>query len=549
MSELVRKIGRPEAVAHGERYALDVVGVGALNLDFIAQASVVAGEDGGARGLSSRIAEQVASTGAVVEPGTEMLVDEPTITAVLEKASAAMSPTTVLGGSAFNAIQAIAHTKVGLRLGYVGVAGQVPVLGMSVGRQLDNLGVDRRFVLDIEDQLCGICFSYAEDGERTLLTHAGANTCMAEYLDVRFDAIVDYLASARVVHVTSFLDNETAGRLVAVLSAVKEKSPATRISFDPGHIWSAARTPEIDRIISLSDYLLLNYREFMEIGQDAGTRRNEEVASVILSRFENDFGVVIVKRPSGILAFRKDVERGGPNGVTGDGFGVVQDFYPQRTLEQDEVEDATGAGDVFAAGLLTVLACDHLQLELGSLLGMRLAGHKLRHVGIQGTRFDQVTKEFITSLDAQRRSQGLPGGIFIAHGGSPEWLAVRLFIEERFQVPVYSFESWSWSGRPVTDALSEYLERCSFAVCVLTAEDLTEDGRRLARQNVVHEVGLFQGRYGFNRVLVLAEEGCDFVPKVAEPHVIEFPRHAVSRTFYKLEARMRAEGIGGVDPA
>ncbi|MFB9237644.1 TIR domain-containing protein [Plantactinospora siamensis] len=95
----------------------------------------------------------------------------------------------------------------------------------------------------------------------------------------------------------------------------------------------------------------------------------------------------------------------------------------------------------------------------------------------------------------------------------------------------------------MTEALADYLERCSFAVCVLTAEDFAGDGRLLARQNVIHEVGLFQGRHGFDRVLVLAEEGCDFVPASADPYTITFPRHGISSAFYQLDEMIRAQGF------
>jgi hypothetical protein len=100
----------------------------------------------------------------------------------------------------------------------------------------------------------------------------------------------------------------------------------------------------------------------------------------------------------------------------------------------------------------------------------------------------------------------------------------------------------------VTEALADYLERCSFAICVLTAEDFTGDGRRLARQNVVHEVGLFQGRHGFDRVMVLAEEGCDFVPQAAEPYTISFPHNGISRTFYQLDEMIRSQGFSAAEP-
>lgn len=48
----------------------------------------------------------------------------------------------------------------------------------------------------------------------------------------------------------------------------------------------------------------------------------------------------------------------------------------------------------------------------------------------------------------------------------------------------------------------------SMAVLVHTAEDEQPDGEGRARENVVHETGLFQGKLGFERVIVLREQGC-----------------------------------------
>jgi len=38
------------------------------------------------------------------------------------------------------------------------------------------------------------------------------------------------------------------------------------------------------------------------------------------------------------------------------------------------------------------------------------------------------------------------------------------------------------------------LGKTSFAILVMTGEDKIEDGEMRARQNVVHELGLFQGK-------------------------------------------------------
>jgi sugar/nucleoside kinase (ribokinase family) len=153
-------------------YRLDVVGIGALNLDYLATVTPVPGR-APARPLTERIFQLVERTGPPLERGTERRVDAHTIHAAIEAVSSAR-PDTSLGGSAFNAIFAIAKTQVGLRLGYVGVAGRVPVIGLSSIQQFEALGIDHRFVFSDQEHLCGICFSFAENGDRTLLTHAGA---------------------------------------------------------------------------------------------------------------------------------------------------------------------------------------------------------------------------------------------------------------------------------------------------------------------------------------------------------------------------------------
>jgi hypothetical protein len=219
------------------------------------------------------------------------------------------------------------------------------------------------------------------------------------------------------------------------------------------------------------------------------------------------------------------------------------------TVTRSTLSSKPGAGDVFAAGLLAVLASRPMQVELGALLGMRLARHKLRYVGNSGhSQFAKITRDFIRDLDNERPGMARSPGIFLSHGTSPDWFAVQHFLESGFEAPLHSFESASWGGREVSEALSRYLERCSLSICVLTAEDTASDGRRFARQNVIHEIGLFQGQHGFDRVVLLVEEGCDFVPEAAVPYTIYFPQGKIHRTFYQLAETMKSLGFPVREP-
>jgi len=42
----------------------------------------------------------------------------------------------------------------------------------------------------------------------------------------------------------------------------------------------------------------------------------------------------------------------------------------------------------------------------------------------------------------------------------------------------------------------------------LTAEDEIAEGAQQAHMGVIHEVGLFLGRLGFNKAIVVLEENC-----------------------------------------
>jgi predicted nucleotide-binding protein len=357
---------------------------------------------------------------------------------------------------------------------------------------------------------------------------------MAAFIDTEFGPLVDYLSSARVLHVTSFLDSETPNQLLKLLQKVKERSPRTVISFDPGHPWAVAPTPAVEGILRLSDFLLVNYREFKALGNNSNRDTDETVAARLLQRLKSRDGVLIVKRNDGVLSFRMENE------------SVTQEHFAHVPLPTEEIRDATGAGDIFAAGLLAVITGHQFQVGLGSLLGMSLARHKLGYVGTQGhSHFTEITRSFIQSRDAERRRIALPRGVFIGHGGDPQWRSLKAFLEEECDLPVHAFESDPWGSKPVTEALTDYLNRCSFAVCVLTAEDLTQDGRRRARQNVIHEAGLFHGRYGYERVLLLVEEGCEIELNTAGIPSIPFPKNGIESAFWRLQKMIGRQGFTG----
>jgi len=100
------------------------------------------------------------------------------------------------------------------------------------------------------------------------------------------------------------------------------------------------------------------------------------------------------------------------------------------------------------------------------------------------------------------------GPVFIGHGRSLEWLKLQTFLKDRLHLQCVEFNTESAAGLATTERLSELLNQAVFAFLVMTAEDEQADGSKRARENVVHEVGLFQGRLTFKKAIVVLEEGC-----------------------------------------
>jgi len=85
------------------------------------------------------------------------------------------------------------------------------------------------------------------------------------------------------------------------------------------------------------------------------------------------------------------------------------------------------------------------------------------------------------------------------------------------------------------------LESSSFAVLVFTGEDETATGDLRARQNVIHEAGLFQGRLGFARAILLVEDGVELFSNIDGIQQIRFAIGHIAETFGEVLATLRRE--------
>jgi hypothetical protein len=96
--------------------------------------------------------------------------------------------------------------------------------------------------------------------------------------------------------------------------------------------------------------------------------------------------------------------------------------------------------------------------------------------------------------------------VFLGHGRSTAWRELKDHLHEKHGFAIEAYEIGARAGHAVRDILEGMLDRSSIAFLVMTGEDETADGDLNPRLNVVHEAGLFQGRLGFNRAIILLEQ-------------------------------------------
>ena len=97
--------------------------------------------------------------------------------------------------------------------------------------------------------------------------------------------------------------------------------------------------------------------------------------------------------------------------------------------------------------------------------------------------------------------------MFIGHGHSQDWKQLRDHLRDVHGFKIEAYESGPRAGLTIEHVLQTMLEKASIAFLVMTGEDETVAGNINPRLNVVHELGLFQGKLGFHKAIILLKDG------------------------------------------
>lgn len=133
--------------------------------------------------------------------------------------------------------------------------------------------------------------------------------------------------------------------------------------------------------------------------------------------------------------------------------------------------------------------------------------------------------------------------VFLSHGRAQDWRQVQAYIERDLGLPTLELAQEANGGATIIEKLERAAGQCDCAVIVMTGDDTDGGGQARARENVMHEIGYFHGRYGRHRVILLHEDGVSVPTNLAGIVYIAFPKGLITAAEGTLSRELR--GIYG----
>ena len=156
--------------------------------------------------------------------------------------------------------------------------------------------------------------------------------------------------------------------------------------------------------------------------------------------------------------------------------------------------------------------------------------------------FFQVVEEQLDRCKYPRRDKRFK--IFIGHGHNSAWRDLKDHLQDKHKYMVEAYEIGSRAGLTIEEVLKTMLDKSSIALLVMTGEDKMRNRQIQARQNVVHELGLFQGRLGFHRAIILLEEGTAEFSNISGTQQLRFSKGKIVEIFGDVVAALSEAEMG-----
>ncbi|THF84853.1 DNA-binding protein [Deinococcus sp. KSM4-11] len=132
-----------------------------------------------------------------------------------------------------------------------------------------------------------------------------------------------------------------------------------------------------------------------------------------------------------------------------------------------------------------------------------------------------------------------PRRVFLSHGRDAAWREIQEFVERTLEIPTLELAQEANRGRTIFQKLIDESDNCGYAVIVMTGDDFTLDEQVRARENVIHEIGYFQGKYGADRVCLLHENEVNIPTNIQGVVYIPFPKNGIAAALGGLTRELK----------
>ena len=367
---------------------MDIIGIGALNIDYII--SMPWFPPPSARYLRQEF-----------EPGKEEWVTNKNLTQRIDMIGTVEFDYIGPGGSAFNTLRCLAQLNLGLSIGYVGIAGvKEDERDLDLRECAAKHSIDSTWIYTSKTNPPGKCISlyWPREQSRGLRTAPGADEELASNLSdtATQDALSNYIANSKWVHLTSFVNQECLSQVVQILRKAKAINQRLIISFDPGSEYCRNPTDVVKEAIRTSDYLFLNWKEFSQLGNyeeawqlKGGKVDEKEIAFNLFDSLHGPKLMVVLKTYYSTRFFQMFRNT------------IIARRFWQIPLLPFSIRDDTGAGDVFAAGFIASQFIPALSFDMRTtiLFSSRLVKAKLKIVGCDAeSEYQKVLDQTIEEI-------------------------------------------------------------------------------------------------------------------------------------------------------
>jgi ribokinase len=316
------------ALEIGQMSDIEVIGLGALNMDYIYLADAATADSETASGAGQEYQE------------------------------ANLKPLGAFpGGSAANTVYGLA--RLGVKTGVIGAVGD-DADGQKLLEDFRKAGVNNEGIkVKLGAKTGGATCVVDRLNSRSIHVSPGANSRLTMN-----DVDRDYVNRADILHISSFVDD---AQFDILLKLVKKLAPPVRISFSPGELYAARGLQTLTPILARTHVLFINGKEIRLLTGDVDFDSGAD------SCIEAGCHIVVVTLGQGV-AYK--------NTMAVSYIRTADNEYLVEPPDRNPIDarDSIGAGDAFAAGFLFGLLNERPLKECGNL-GDTVARFSLRETG------------------------------------------------------------------------------------------------------------------------------------------------------------------------